>query len=118
MLHVCSIFVWIMIKTQCLPTYNFKFQLCYLFDLGLVLKFQFSFIYINIIFKFCYLADAFIQSDVQMRTTEAIKTNKRAIICKCCISILLYHIYFNFTKKRAAFCQSNNKKTHLIYNLS
>ncbi len=62
----------------------------YLFDLGLVLKFQFSFvIYIYIIFIFCYLADAFIQSDLQMRTIEAIKTNKRAIICKCFISILL-----------------------------
>ncbi len=60
----------------------------YLFDLGLVLKFQFSFvIYIYIIYKFCYL-DAFIQSDFQMRTKQAIKTNKRAIICKCYISIL------------------------------
>ncbi len=55
---------------------------CYLFDLGLVLKFQFSFvIYIYIIFKFCYLADIFIQSDLQMRRIEAIKINKRAIIC-------------------------------------
>ncbi len=62
----------------------------YLFDLGLVLKFQFSFvIYIYIIFQFCYLADTFIQSDLQMRTIEVIKTNKRAIICKCYISILL-----------------------------
>ncbi len=32
---------------------------------------------------FTYLADAFIQSDLQMRTIEAIKTNNRAIICKC-----------------------------------
>ncbi len=30
-----------------------------------------------------HLADAFIQSDLQMRTIEAIKTNKRAIIFKC-----------------------------------
>ncbi len=53
-----------------------------LFDLGLVLKFQFSFvIYIYIIFKLCYLADAFIQSDLQMRTIDATKTNKRATIC-------------------------------------
>ncbi len=59
----------------------------YLFDLGLVLKFQFSFVYI--IFKFCYLADTFILSDLQMRTIEAIKTNKKAIIFKCYISILL-----------------------------
>ncbi len=33
-------------------------------------------------FTFSNLADAFIQSDLQMRTTEAIKTN-RAMICKC-----------------------------------
>ncbi len=30
-----------------------------------------------------HLADAFIQSDLQMRTMEAIKFNKRAMICKC-----------------------------------
>ncbi len=49
----------------------------YLFDLGLVLNFLLSFIYIyiNIIFKCCYLADTFIQSDLQMRTIEAIKIN-------------------------------------------
>ncbi len=32
---------------------------------------------------FSHLADTFIQSDLQMRTIEAIKTNKRAIKCKC-----------------------------------
>ncbi len=32
-------------------------------------------------FTFSHLADAFI-SDLQMRTMEAIKTNKR-VICKC-----------------------------------
>ncbi len=32
---------------------------------------------------FSHLADAFIQSDLQMRTIEAIKTNKRATTCKC-----------------------------------
>ncbi len=32
---------------------------------------------------FSHLADAFIQSDLQMRTLEAIKTNKRATTCKC-----------------------------------
>ncbi len=58
----------------------------YLFDFGVVLKFQFSFV-IYIIFTFCYLADAFIQRDLYMRRIEAIKTNKRAI--KCYISILL-----------------------------
>ncbi len=62
----------------------------YLFDLGFVLKVQFGLvIYIYIIFTFSHLADAFIQSDLQMRTIEAIKTNKRAIICKCYINILL-----------------------------
>ncbi len=34
-------------------------------------------------FAFSHLADAFIQSDLQMRTIEAIKTNQRATICKC-----------------------------------
>ncbi len=33
--------------------------------------------------SFSHLADAFIQSDLQMRTMEAIKTNKRATTCKC-----------------------------------
>ncbi len=100
MLHVCSIFVWIMIKMQWLPLilngkstdkalfclYEEISVICvtYLFDLGLVLKCQFSFvIYIYIILK------NVIQSDLQMRTNEAIKTNKRAMICKCYISILL-----------------------------
>ncbi len=32
---------------------------------------------------FSNLADAFIKSDLKMRTTEAIKTNKRATTCKC-----------------------------------
>ncbi len=44
--------------------------------LELVLKFQFSFvIYIYIILTFCYLTEAFIQSDLQIRRIEAIKTN-------------------------------------------
>ncbi len=34
-------------------------------------------------FAFSHLADAFIQSDLQMRTMEAIKINKRAMIHKC-----------------------------------
>ncbi len=33
-------------------------------------------------FTFSHLADTFIQSDLQMGTMEAIKTNKRAMICK------------------------------------
>ncbi len=36
-------------------------------------------------FTFSNLADAFIQSDLQIRTMEAIKINKRAMICKCYI---------------------------------
>ncbi len=111
MLHECSIFVWMMIKMQRLPLilngkstdkalfclYEDIYFICviYLFDLGLLLKLQFSLV-IYIIFAFSHLADAFIQSDLQMRTMEAIKTNKRAT-CKCYISILLV-LYFNFTK--------------------
>ncbi len=34
-------------------------------------------------FSFSYLADAFIQIDLQMKTMQAIKINKRAMICKC-----------------------------------
>ncbi len=106
MLHVRCIFVWMMIKMQWLPLilngkstdkallclYEEIYFICVtcLFDLELVLKCQFScVIYIYIIFTFSHLADAFIQSDLHMRTIEAIKTNKRAIICKCYISILL-----------------------------
>ncbi len=33
--------------------------------------------------QFSHLANVFIQSDLQMRITEAIKINKRAMICKC-----------------------------------
>ncbi len=42
---------------------------------GLVLTFQFSFV-IYIIFKLCYLADTFIQSD-KLRTIEPIKTKEQ-----------------------------------------
>ncbi len=34
-------------------------------------------------FKFSHLANAFIQSNLQMRTIEAIKTNKKATTCEC-----------------------------------
>ncbi len=54
----------------------------------------------------------FIQSDLQMRKTEAIKANKRAIIWKWNISLLV--LYFSFAKKHAAFCPSNNKRTHFL----
>ncbi len=40
-------------------------------------------IYNYIYITFSHLADAFIQSDLQMRTIEEIKTNKRATTCKC-----------------------------------
>ncbi len=36
-----------------------------------------------ITFTFSHLADAFMQGNLQMRTMEAIKINKREIICKC-----------------------------------
>ncbi len=39
--------------------------------------------FIYLFYLFSHLADAFIQSDLQMRTLEAIKTNKRATTCKC-----------------------------------
>ncbi len=94
MLHACSIFVWIMVNIQwlrlilngkstdkalfCLYEEIYLICVTYLFDLGL---FYFNLvIYIYIIFKCSYLADAFIQSDLQTRTIEAIKTDKRAII--------------------------------------
>ncbi len=100
MLYVCSICVWIMIKMQWLPLIlngksTDKALFCLYEDIcviyliwGFVLNFLFCFV-IYIIFTFCYLADAFVQSDLQMRTIEAIKTNKRAIISKCYISMLL-----------------------------
>ncbi len=105
MLHVCSISVWITIQMQRLPLiFNGKStdralfclyeDICfncvtYLFDFGLVFKLQFSFvIYIYIRFTFSYLAEPFIQSDLQMSTIEEIKTNKRPIISKCYINIL------------------------------
>ncbi len=61
------------------------FYLCYLVDLQLVLKFQISFvIYIYIIFTF-YLAEAFIQSDLQIDhnliDNRSNQNQQRAIIC-------------------------------------
>ncbi len=35
------------------------------------------------LFTFSHLAATFIESNLQMRTMEAIKINKRAMICKC-----------------------------------
>ncbi len=41
-------------------------------------------VHLNVfIYLFSHLADAFVQSDLQMRAIEAIKTNKRATTCKC-----------------------------------
>ncbi len=55
---------------------------CLYEEIYFILKFQFSFVmYIYIIFKLSYLADTFIQINLEMRTIEAIKTKKRAIIC-------------------------------------
>ncbi len=69
----------------------------YLFDLGLVLKFQFSFvIYIYIIFTFSHLAEASIQSDLQMMRIEAIRTNKRAMSA---ILVYYYSLIFQFHKE-------------------
>ncbi len=56
---------------------------------------------------FCHLADTFIQTDIQMRTIEAIKTNKRAIVLVyvtlsghvfviCCLLQKVYNILCNF----------------------
>ncbi len=63
-----------------LSLYFCKFAGLYEFDFVAGL---YIYIYIYIFtFTFGYLADTFIQSDLQMRTIEAIKTNKRATICK------------------------------------
>ncbi len=112
MLHICSIFVCIMIKMQWLPIIlngkrSDKALFClyedinficvtYLFYLGLVLKCQFSFLFT---YKLCYLADAFIQSDLQMRTIDATKTNKRAIICNSAILVYYWCVIFQFHKE-------------------
>ncbi len=41
------------------------------------------FLHLFLHLHFSHLADAFIQSDLQMRTIEAIKINKRATTWKC-----------------------------------
>ncbi len=119
-LHVCSIFVWMMIKIQWLPLiwngkslilfiWRYLFYLCYLFDLGLVLKFLFSFaIYIYIIFTIYYLADENTSNENQQ------KSNDMQVLYLYIIIVL----YFNLTKKCTTFSPSNNKRTHLIYNWS
>ncbi len=64
------------------------FQMEENFILNKILLFIFSmYIYIT----FSHLADAFIQSNLQMRTIEAIKTNKRAVICK-------WQVFFCYNK--------------------
>ncbi len=42
-----------------------------------------TYYYFYLFYLFSHLADAFVQSDLQMRATEAIKTNKRTTTCKC-----------------------------------
>ncbi len=41
------------------------------------------YIHLHFLLHFSHLSEALIQRDLQMRTTEAIKTNKRATTCKC-----------------------------------
>ncbi len=50
----------------------------------------------DVTFTFSYLADTFIRSDLQMRTIEAIKTNKRATTCKCYDSVVASFFFFFF----------------------
>ncbi len=54
-----------------------KFIIIYKIAQNTILKFDIKY------WTFNNLADAFIQSYLQMKTIEAIKTNKRAMICKC-----------------------------------
>ncbi len=42
------------------------------------------------------LTDAFIQSDLQMKTIEAIKTNKKATTCKCYYKCYDYYYYYYY----------------------
>ncbi len=63
------------------------------------LKFQFSFVvYIYIIFTFSFLAEAFIQSDLQMRRIEAIKTTKEQQYASA-ILVYYYSVIFQFHKE-------------------
>uniref|UniRef100_A0A8C2JS13 AP-1 complex subunit gamma n=1 Tax=Cyprinus carpio TaxID=7962 RepID=A0A8C2JS13_CYPCA len=50
----------------------------------------------NFTFTFSHLADAFIQSDLQMRTMEAIKINKRTMIYKCYNKSVFFFFFFFF----------------------
>ncbi len=55
-----------------------KFIIIYKIGQNTIFKFDIKYLTFN------NLADAsFIQSYLQMKTIEAIKTNKRAMICKC-----------------------------------
>ncbi len=54
-----------------------KFIIIYKIAQNTIFKFDIKYLTFN------NLADAFIQSYLQMKTIEAIKTNKRAMICKC-----------------------------------
>uniref|UniRef100_A0A673LPD9 Transient receptor potential cation channel subfamily V member 1-like n=1 Tax=Sinocyclocheilus rhinocerous TaxID=307959 RepID=A0A673LPD9_9TELE len=59
-------------------------------SLGSLQVYLHTFMYVldSFTFTFSDLADVFIQSDLQMRTMEAIKINKRAMICKCYMTSL------------------------------
>ncbi len=54
---------------------SFYLMACFFFP-----DMQFHLLEFIFTFTFSHLADAFIQSDLQMRTMEAIKINKRAMI--------------------------------------
>ncbi len=60
--------------------FNIMFFFCFFYSGTVFFIMKYSLIFT---FTFSHLADAFIQSDLQMRTIEAIKTNKRAMIRKC-----------------------------------
>ncbi len=66
---------YIILHRQCVDIIQMKFEYFVLICLKNMYKHN------TIIF--IYLADTFIQSDLQMRTIEAIKMNKRIIICEC-----------------------------------
>ncbi len=73
-------------------------------------------------FTFSYLADAFIQSDLQMRTLEAIKTNKRAYIlyiynyiCVCVYLCILLAINICKKKQKTLFSTNLKQIAKMVY---
>ncbi len=95
MLHVCSIFVWIVIKLQGFPlilkgkiTDKALFYLyedinficvTYIFDLGLVFKFQFSFIYIYILFSRRFYPKRLTNEDNRSNQTKQKSNNMQVL---------------------------------------